>query len=316
MENKKICSFDVGILNLAYCIIETNNNNSDFNILKWDIINISCQDKKEKLTCCFKINNRKCAAPATTFFYDKLLKENKKNGLCKNHKKEYYNILFNKYYTNNNDNNKLCTYIKCKLSCVYLDVINPTQFFCEKHCRQQLKINKLEKIKKNNANTESKFNLAMTLYKKLDEIPEMLTCESIIIENQPAMKNPIMKNIGSLIFGYFMLRGVIDNNIKHIKLMSPLNKLKIDENITKTVLKQCAKDTDIKKMTKKLGIIYTKVILNSKPEQFILLKPHKKQDDLCDAFLQGYYYLYHGTNFNFDQNLYHNLTNEKKLVIE
>lgn len=37
-----ILSIDVGIKNLAYCILETNNN-STFSIVKWDVINL-CQD--------------------------------------------------------------------------------------------------------------------------------------------------------------------------------------------------------------------------------------------------------------------------------
>ena len=40
----KICSFDVGIKNLAYCIIEKKDDG--FDILDWNIINISNQDKK------------------------------------------------------------------------------------------------------------------------------------------------------------------------------------------------------------------------------------------------------------------------------
>ena len=39
----KILSFDVGIKNLAYCYLETHNNN--YSILEWDVINI-CKDNQ------------------------------------------------------------------------------------------------------------------------------------------------------------------------------------------------------------------------------------------------------------------------------
>ena len=44
-----VCSFDVGIKNLAYCIITKNNN--EFTIIDWGIINIY-KDKYENLKCC------------------------------------------------------------------------------------------------------------------------------------------------------------------------------------------------------------------------------------------------------------------------
>ena len=41
----KILSFDVGIKNLAMCLIETNDKNDKIKILKWEIINL-CNDPK------------------------------------------------------------------------------------------------------------------------------------------------------------------------------------------------------------------------------------------------------------------------------
>jgi hypothetical protein len=43
--SKVVLSFDVGIVNLAYCILKKTNDK--FEILKWDIINID----ENKLTC-------------------------------------------------------------------------------------------------------------------------------------------------------------------------------------------------------------------------------------------------------------------------
>ena len=54
------------------------------------------------------------------------------------------------------------------------------------------------------------------------------------------------------------------------------------------------KKTDSKekyKLTKALGIKYTKQLLKNSPEWLEHLAKYKKQDDLCDAYLQGRYYL-------------------------
>jgi hypothetical protein len=59
----KLISFDVGIKNLAYCIIESNTDktilpNYNFNVLDWDIINLLETDNNNK--CCAPIYNSKC----------------------------------------------------------------------------------------------------------------------------------------------------------------------------------------------------------------------------------------------------------------
>ena len=43
----KILSWDVGILNLAYCLIEFNNE-TDWKIIDWDLINLT---NREKIKC-------------------------------------------------------------------------------------------------------------------------------------------------------------------------------------------------------------------------------------------------------------------------
>ena len=60
----KILSFDVGIKNLAYCLIEFNNKDcKDHKILDWNIINCS----KEVSTCCVCKKGRLCEKPAINY---------------------------------------------------------------------------------------------------------------------------------------------------------------------------------------------------------------------------------------------------------
>jgi len=43
-------------------------------------------------------------------------------------------------------------------------------------------------------------------------------------------------------------------------------------------------------MTKKLGVKYCQSLINKK--DYDILAEHKKKDDMCDAFLQGFQYLF------------------------
>ncbi len=44
----KICSWDVGIYNLSYCILEQNDISKEIKILKWDIVNLVDNDAQKK----------------------------------------------------------------------------------------------------------------------------------------------------------------------------------------------------------------------------------------------------------------------------
>jgi hypothetical protein len=250
------------------------------------------------------------------------------------------------------------------------------------------KNNSLKKIKKIKCNALDIQILGENMYKKLDKIKELTTVTDVYIENQPSLKNPTMKTVSSLLFGYFVARGIIDkdktkSDIKLIKFISPSNKIKVDSDkvnkllglinkdgkVFKTVeiivdslindkifsidlsqiskeklvyfiieylinkkevlkslksydwlkllklkilnikLLNLQKETKTKKsdieiflkaiekhqknyiITKTLAIDYTKFLLKDDEENVNKLNNYKKKDDLCDAFLQGYYLL-------------------------
>ena len=140
--------------------------------------------------------------------------------------------------------------------------------------------------------------LQLNLIKRLDNLMEhfsKLKIEEVIIENQPSIKNPKMKSIANTLFDYFMIRGYVDKiyniNIKQIKFICPSNKLKINKNNTIEIFKANKNSKEKYKLTKQLSIIYTKQLLKNDPIQLEYLDLYTKQDDLCDAYLQGRYYL-------------------------
>lgn len=147
--------------------------------------------------------------------------------------------------------------------------------------------------------------------KKLDEIPELLDIDTVIIENQPSLKNPQMKSIQMILYTYFLIKS---SNVK-IEFISASNKLKdidIDkltpkkknifiveeikeenENIENINVKDAKKKLSYSEK-KKLSIKYTEYLLNNYNNinnNIELFKKTKKKDDLADSLLQGLYYI-------------------------
>ena len=57
----RVLSIDVGIKNLAYCLLEKNDPDGHFSIKCWDIANLS---SPSQLKCCIKEKNKDCMQQA------------------------------------------------------------------------------------------------------------------------------------------------------------------------------------------------------------------------------------------------------------
>lgn len=119
-----------------------------------------------------------------------------------------------------------------------------------------------------------------------------ITCDKYGLENQPTLKNPKMKSIQMILFSYLSF---YKTNKAEINLIHPKMKLSLIDEITKNIIKSSPKNKQYK-ITKQLGIIITQYILDhevvNKDKWIDTFKDKSKQDDLCDAFLHGYYLLY------------------------
>lgn len=296
----KIVSFDVGIKNLAYCVIEKlDTQNNDFKILEWGIINLAENQKQ-----CGFINkkNKKCNSNA-----------------CFVHNNNYFCKAHNKVFSKNHDfaltpmdtvmemvakeEKCACIDVQCKKKASF---VFEEKSYCEKHGKLVVKNKKLElctkKIPKQNANRTGINILAKSIFNKLDSLTALLTVNEVLIENQPGLINPTMKTISSFLFSYFYIRGIIDKkSIQSVNFFSPSNKLKVNKKQTDVVLKKekekenKAKDNgkEIYTLTKNLGIAYCTAILKGcNSDKIEILNKAEKKDDLCDAFLQGFFYLF------------------------
>lgn len=239
----KILSFDVGIKNLAYCLMSKIEDT--YKIYKWGIINIA--------DGVIDINNK---SEVDTIFIT-------------NYKKLKLNEL-KEYMTKYN-----------------LDIIGNKKDLLYR-CELFLQDKKLLKLKK--CRSMGLSDIGEILYQELQQYPEFLDVEYIVIENQPVLKNPTMKSIQMILYSYFLFEKMKqkDKYNYEIKLISAKNKLKVYDGPEIKHLYNLKSDYAL---TKKLGIEYCKYMIKDDIEQLEYLTTHDKKDDLCDSFLQGAYFI-------------------------
>ena len=299
---RTICSWDVGIKNLAYCIIQ--DNGGKFKVIKWDLINLSNQ---KKITCCETVKKKKgivkqCSSNAkfSVTINGKII------GYCGRHKSKYvpFEDGWEDKKKEKKKTNNLCCF-EAKKKCIKKSTFfcqTENSYYCTAHRKSRInrikKEKELKKIKKKSCMSQAVYSLGYNMATKLDKIKELMQVDEVLIENQPTFKNPTMKTVSTFLFNYFMIRSIIDkektnSKVKTIKFISPSNKLKVNENQTMEVMNK-NKDPEKKyKLTKELAIKYTKILMKNMPDKLTHLETYKKKDDLCDAFLQGYHYMYH-----------------------
>lgn len=130
-------------------------------------------------------------------------------------------------------------------------------------------------------------DIGKIMIKKLDQLNLLSECDIILIENQPSLKNPIMKSVQMLLFSYCIIRGFIDNLIlTDLRLISAQNKLKKCQQID--IFKDRSKNY---KDRKKLAIDYCKYIIDNDINNLDFFNQNSKKDDLADCFLQAIYYI-------------------------
>lgn len=319
----RVLSFDVGIKNLAVCLLEWTETDTLI-IHHWDIINL-LESKKESEKCfCLK---DKCSNKVVAYS-----EFNCKHYFCSKHlslKEELLTPILSDYVEdkwiqekklicqncNQDENistNNRKTYYKN-------DIINQT--LCSKHYKSLIdKLNnsktKIYTIKNKKVKDMTTDDLKFHLVKCLDERKDILLSDidMVLIENQPTFKNPTMKAISDTLYTWFLIRGMVDSSsVKKVKFISPSNKLK--EFNTKTIKE--ADETKKYKETKKLSIDNTKtVLLCYELNKWIdILNSHTKKDDLADSFLQGWYVL----NNQHNNQLYEEwekLYNQKVITLE
>ena len=288
----RVLSWDVGIINLAFCLLEFDETTKKWEIINWDIINLTNRDSMKCYDC-----------GANPSFYQELY-ENPIKYTCKNHMKKIvqtppeFNSLFNIIESEIPDCN--CSFagqVKCEKKIKFTFQNNSN--YCTTHAKvlyKKLANNyKLKPFSKKAVRNISLDVLRLTLIKNLEAKSDLLSANIVVIENQPTLKNPRMKAISSTVYDYYLIRGIIDkeltkSNIETVRYMCPSNKLKLaNEGDTQSLIKLKGDESKTYKLTKSLAIKYCQELIKPYENWINKLSSHKKKDDLADCFLQGLY---------------------------
>lgn len=302
VDSRTILSWDVGIKNLAYCMLQKND--STFKILDWGVINLV----DDTQLCQVKLrggNQCQTAAKYKIIHQDEKLYQEHMDGLCvcEKHKTKIEPKLIEikkpiqKKSKKQNFYEESIICKECDNNATYkISNIEINYCWCDLHKKRGELFEKKIKAKKlvvTNCAKKPIQSLAEKIVEKLDEHENFMNVNEVIIENQPSLINMTMKTISCFLYMYFVKSGVVDKKnesvIESINFISPSNKLKVNEDNSNNILKKTEK-TKVYKKTKELAIAYCEALLSNEWKQHF--SEFKKKDDPADAFLAGLKYLF------------------------
>jgi len=303
----KVLSIDVGIKNLAYCLIDvtdvvgtnanavdTSNavdttnvvgtnasaNASSFKIIQWDVLNLCGNDENK---CGVKSIVKKNKTQVERLC-DKKASHMCKVGtryICSTHLKKLHPDLVS-----------IKTVKKAKNS-VLLEIANKYSISIDPSLTKKqttelivkyIEENLYHEITSVSANHIDLISIGISIRDLFNLHLPIGEIDKIIIENQISPIANRMKSIQGMIAQYFIM-----NNKTDIHFISSANKLKYFlEGGQKTEYGE----------RKKLSVDITKAILSQKDvysTNLSLFNNHKKKDDLADSFLQGLWFLVHNS---------------------
>jgi len=274
----KIVSIDVGIKNLALCIIESiesiDNIEPTFKIIYWNCINLT---ESKKICTCYtltKKTNKQCTNPAFFFKED--------NFFCKTHAKKSSYLLpesIPKYKSLKvEDLEHLCDqYMINHDNLTKTLLLNTIETYIEK--------NGLFAIPRTNCNTINLIEIGKSIKYHLETLETSMNLFSnvdfVLIENQIGPIANRMNSIQGMLTQYFIMK-----NINSIKYVSASNKLKnwIDKQTSYSERKK-----------KSIEITRTLLLKNKIDHPFLdFFDHHTKKDDLADSLLQAVWFLTDG----------------------
>jgi hypothetical protein len=309
----KVISFDVGIKNMAYCILEHTNDGIIIN--NWGVLNMM-EDENITHNCeCMNPAKNKKTAPKECTKKAKYHKNNKY--YCEKHAKECSQyIIPTKAMTTpslkklkldvliqQGNKNLIFLNIENLNSLKKADVLNIVVEFYKKHCFEAI-VNS----KKKTAGETDLISVGRKMKEQLNNIENIHEIQHVVIENQISPIATRMKTVQGMLAQYFIM---INDNI-NIEFVSSSHKLKqftelkIDnrEHCNNTSENKSQINADYKKH-KKDGVYYCSLMLNANNslQSWIDSLNTKKKDDLADSFLQGIWYLKHKNIIFFAEDL-------------
>ena len=300
----RIASFDIGIKNLALCILEFEESHPQkIKIIQWEVFNLLGTEKilggEHVKQCMFSSKSKK------------------KNGVSVNCKKSAQYIkgelMYCKKHADIPSDLSLKIINRAKLDVLYQlsekytisidktknkkDIIEQITNYINNEIFKEISLNDEKEKANGNSNHVNLIDIGISIKNILNQRVNVDEIDIILIENQISPIANRMKSIQCMVSQYFIMKG------KHtIYFVSSSNKLKL---FTSCESESDEKSNDNDEKTtyskrKKLGVNITKTILSTESSPYYhkdnnrfldWFISHKKKDDLADSYLQGVSYI-------------------------
>lgn len=300
----KILSFDVGIKNLAYCKIEFSKETKTIvRIEEWGLINLKSDpwipDHNEK-RCMAEVRSGAICGNCSNSW---IIKDGARKELCRVHSKNYEktqatSVDFEYFPYELRDLSCACGEKSRKFHTKISESMIRIYGYCNKCAKKTTE--QLTKICDYMKSDDTK--LYTNLYDGLNAIKIEDVIE-VVIENQPALKNPRMKSIQMFIYSFFFIGGKNGrlsglNQVAFFSATKKLNPTNIVEDILKKNKKITSQEPAEKedeplseyrayKKRKNDSIFIVSCVLDEMDEWKRFFLSHPKKDDLADSLLQG-----------------------------
>jgi hypothetical protein len=301
----RILSFDVGIKNMAYCMIDISNS---FSIKNWGVLTMMEKQAPPPTCSCLKILKSKRALPKPCA---KPAKYEKNGGYyCETHVQDCSGFILptkerTHAYLQKQPLESLVAIGKShhlfsqeipKTKKVAVETLDN---FYKERCFNALVLKKAK-----HADEIDLICIGKTMKTILNDVSGIDHTTHVVIENQISPIANRMKTIQGMLAQYFIMK----NSDTHIEFVSSIHKLNQFKDISGVVLSTlCKKEGDNGDKSsyrdhKRDGVDYTQQLLNANPEfqeQKPLFLESKKKDDLADSFLQGLWYAKHNKKIRY-----------------
>jgi hypothetical protein len=298
----KIISIDVGIKNLAYCLLEFDPvATNEVSIVEWDVVNL-CGEKPKCNTTIATCTKYAKYYKNELFFCNKHATETIKkskypfsippdellDNKIKKLSKQDIEALIIKYEVNElvdiNNESKIAANISNKKQ------KTETKNSLIERLKEYRDANCLDIVSEAKANDFDLIQLGISIREKFNNKLDLSSIDAVVIENQISPLANRMKSLQGMIAQYFIM-----NDIYNIIFYSASNKLKTVIDATTSTTYKERKSISVSHTT---DILENYDVLNKWLGYF---STHKKKDDLADSFLQGISFLSqrHGLKLDF-----------------
>lgn len=260
-----VLSWDVGIKNLAYCLLS-----AEGTIERWGVIDL--RESLPVAPVCVALcgNGKECKNAA-------------KWGTAKGPKCAVHCRTGGEYLTSTVRPTPCAGRIKkTGMRCGVPGVRwrEGDQFYCGRH-----KSDGAVRFRQPKCKRIPILDMGLAIARALEGLEGALQVDTVIIENQPTLRNPVIKSVQMMLYQWFVIRGIVDrertgSTIKDIQNYNATNKLK-----------GYAKGGGGYKGRKSASVELARKYVGEEGEWSQFFREHSKKDDLADSLLQGLHFL-------------------------